>query len=102
MGSRVLVPGEPVLMMEVTEIACPSLLLIKIAQGYIEPHPPVPHGDGIEHSRRDLKARVEVHGPLDDVSVAARLRFCDRLLHAGKNPLLVGIPRAFKRTRFTF
>src|SRR5438105_2024613 len=79
--------------MEVAEVPGSALFFIQIAQGDVQSHGAIPHGSRVELSGRYLEARIEIHGPFDDVSFAAGLRFGDRFLRAAQDPLLVRVPR---------
>src|ERR1022692_451985 len=88
--------------MEVAEISLAYRFLVQVAQRDVESHGAVAQGDGIELAWRDFKARIEVHGPFDDVSFAARLRLCHRFLRAGEYPFLVRIPGGLALARLAF
>ena len=81
--------------MEVAEVTRASCLLIEIAQRDIQAHGAVAQSHRIELARRYLEAWIEIHGPLDDVSLTTGLRLRYRFLRSGENPFLIRLPSCF-------
>src|SRR5258708_529557 len=89
-------------MMEVTEIAGAARFFIQIAESDVEAHGAIAHGGGVEFPRRHFEAGIEIYGPFDDVSFAARFDLDHRFLHAAENPFLVSVPGRLAAARLAF